>query len=368
VTRLTCCIVPPYVLEHIILHADEVSGASAAEVRRDVLDCVQVVDTLRSARVARAEALSRGAAPRSRRHDIRARRRMNARLQRRIFDSHRSPNLPGNLARSEGQPPTGDVEIDRAYDNVGATFDLLWREYRRNSIDGWGGPVQASIRYRRRFDNAAWDGRRSIFGEGDGRFFHPFSNCLDVTAHELIHGVTEHEANLVYWGQSGALNESISDVFGSLVKQRSLDQTADQADWTIGDGLMTPRVRGWHGHPAVLRSLKAPGTAFHDPVLGRDRQPASMRDYVWTMKDNGGVHINSGIPNHAFYLASTEIGGRAWEKAGLIWYKALVSPALRRNAQFRDFARITARVAGRLFGARSLEHQAVADAWSQVLS
>src|SRR4029079_944922 len=134
----------------------------------------------------------------------------------------------------------------------------------------------------------------------------------------LTHGVTQDEAQLVYSNQSGALNESLSDVFGSLIKQFSLNQTADQADWLIGAGLLTKQVNG-----VALRSMKAPGTAYNDPVLGKDPQPAHMKDYVNTISDNGGVHINSGIPNHAFYLIATQIGGNAWEKAGQIWYLTL---------------------------------------------
>src|SRR4029079_10299870 len=134
----------------------------------------------------------------------------------------------------------------------------------------------------------------------------------------LTHGVTQDEAQLVYSNQSGALNESLSDVFGSLIKQFSLNQTADQADWLIGAGLLTKQVKG-----VALRSMKAPGTAYDDPVLGKDPQPDHMSRFVTTAADRGGVHITSGIPNRAFYLAATAIGGYAWEVAGKIWYTTL---------------------------------------------
>jgi Zn-dependent metalloprotease len=173
--------------------------------------------------------------------------------------------------------------------------------------------------------------------------------------------VTQDEAQLVYFYQPGALNESISDVFGSLVKQRSLNQTADQADWLIGAGLFTANVNG-----VALRSLKAPGTAYDDPVLGKDPQPAHMSEYLNTFQDNGGVHINSGIPNHAFYLAATKIGGFAWEKAGRIWYETLRHPQLRSNWGFVRFARLTVTVAGQLLGESSTEQHAVRDAWGAV--
>ena len=153
----------------------------------------------------------------------------------------------------------------------------------------------------------------------------------------------------------------MSDVFGSLVKQRPLHQTADQADWLIGAGLLTDNVAG-----VALRSMKAPGTAYDDPVLGKDPQPAHMRDYVRTFRDNGGVHINSGIPNHAFYLVATRLGGQAWERAGRIWYETLRDPQLRPNTGFRRFARLTMTNAGRLYGTGSPEQQAVREGWNQV--
>jgi Zn-dependent metalloprotease len=205
-----------------------------------------------------------------------------------------------------------------------------------------------------------------VYGDGDEdlplaqRLFNRFTIAIDVIGHELTHGVTQYEANLAYSNQPGALNESMSDVFGSLVKQRQLGQTAAQADWLIGQGLFTANVHG-----QALRSMKAPGTAYDDPVLGKDPQPAHMRDYVNTLSDNGGVHINSGIPNHAFYVVATEIGGNAWEKAGRIWYIAL-RDKLGVNSQFQDAARLTYETAGELFGSNSLEQQAVRKGWTEV--
>ena len=176
----------------------------------------------------------------------------------------------------------------------------------------------------------------------------------------MTHGVTQYEAKLVYRNQSGALNESFSDVFGSLVKQRTLNQTATEADWLIGAGLFTPNVDG-----QGLRSMKAPGTAYNDPVLGRDPQPAHLNDFVNTTSDNRGVHINSGIPNHAFYVAATEIGGNAWEKAGQIWYIAL-RDKLQAESNFQVAANLTFQTAGELFGVGSSEQQAVRGGWGVV--
>src|SRR5258705_701935 len=154
-----------------------------------------------------------------------------------------------------------------------------------------------------------------LYGDGDGRIFNRFTKVLDVIGHELTHGVTQYTAALDYHDQSGALNEHFSDVFGILVKQYSLKQTAKKADWLIGAGIFTQRVHG-----AAIRSMKAPGTAYDDPTLGRDPQPAHMKNYVKSHDDSGGVHVNSGIPNHVFYLVATALGGNAWEVAGKIWY------------------------------------------------
>ena len=199
-----------------------------------------------------------------------------------------------------------------------------------------------------------------VYGDGDGRLFNRFTISLDVVGHELTHGVTQTEAQLLYRGQPGALNESMSDVFGSLVKQWARNETADRADWLIGEGLFTSEVRG-----AALRSMKAPGTAYDDPVLGRDPQPADMAHYVHTGSDNGGVHINSGIPNRAFCLTALHLGGYAWQKAGLIWYRALTG-ALGPASDFQAVGDATAAVAAALFGEGSIEQQAVVDAWRTV--
>jgi Zn-dependent metalloprotease len=215
------------------------------------------------------------------------------------------------------------------------------------------------VHYGRKYDNAFWNGQQMVFGDGDGELFNRFTRSLDVIAHELTHGVTGDEVNLVYIGESGALNESVSDVFGSLVKQYAAKQTAAKADWLIGAGLLGPQVQG-----VALRSMKAPGTAFDDPVLGKDDQPSTMAAYVHTSADNGGVHTNSGIANHAFYLAATAIGGYAWEKAGRIWYETLRDKSLRATATFAQFADCTIANADHLFGASV--RKAVVAAWTGV--
>jgi Zn-dependent metalloprotease len=199
-----------------------------------------------------------------------------------------------------------------------------------------------------------------VYGDGDRELFERFTKSIDVIGHELTHGVTQFESGLIYWAQAGALNESLSDAFGSMVKQYVRGDKAADADWIIGEGLFTSEVDG-----EGIRSMSHPGTAYDDDVLGKDPQPAHMSKYVNTLEDDGGVHINSGIPNRAFYLAATGIGGYSWEGAGAIWYETLLDPMLRRNTQFRGFAKLTVKVARQLFPGGP-EAEAVRDAWAQV--
>ncbi|MEU8763956.1 M4 family metallopeptidase [Streptomyces sp. NPDC048659] len=281
--------------------------------------------------------------------------------RRTIYDAHHGTRLPGDRVRGEGEAPVDDATANRAYAGLGATYDLFKNVYGRESIDGAGLPLVASVHYDEKYDNAFWDGEQMVFGDGDGELFLDFTLPVDVIGHELTHGVTQHTANLAYYGQSGALNESVSDVFGTLVKQYALGQSAEQADWLIGAGLLGPAVdRG-----VALRSMKEPGTAYDDDVLGKDPQPATMDGYVRTHADNGGVHINSGIPNHAFYLAATALGGNAWERAGRIWYDTVTGGTLDAEATFKDFAAATVAAARARYG-EGEELKAVTDAWAAV--
>ncbi|MFZ0327370.1 MAG: M4 family metallopeptidase [Nitrososphaeraceae archaeon] len=278
-------------------------------------------------------------------------------LHRTIFDAHNSESLPGKLVRGEGGRPTGGRPVTEAYDYSGDTYNFYKVVFDRNSVDSNGMKLDSTVHFGEEYNNAFWNGTQMVYGDGDGQIFNRFTSSLDVIGHELTHGVTQYEAALQYQDQSGALNESFSDIFGSLVKQYTLKQTADEADWLIGPGLFTRKIKG-----VALRSMKAPGTAFDDPTIGKDPQPGHMKEYVNTSNDNGGVHTNSGIPNHAFYLTAIEIGGKAWEKAGKIWYITL-RDRLSENATFQDTANLTFDVAGTLFGKDSKEQKAVASGW-----
>jgi Zn-dependent metalloprotease len=339
------CILPPHVLKEIAANGTE-------EQKQVAVDTINATTQLRAERLKMTEYRSVFAATM-----IKA---VTGGKERIIYDAKTGSSLPGTMVRKEGDPPVSDVAVNEAYDGSGATYDLYKDIYGRNSIDNNGLRLDSTVHYQKNYDNAFWNGSQMVYGDGDGELFNRFTIAIDVMGHELTHGVTQYEASLNYSQQPGALNESMSDVFGSLVKQYHLKQTADQADWLIGQGLLTSNVNG-----VALRSMKAPGTAYDDPVLGKDPQPAHMKDYVNTISDNGGVHINSGIPNHAFYLIATAIGGNAWEKAGQIWYVAL-RDKLKATSNFQDCANLTYQTAGELYGAASAEQQAVKQGWADV--
>lgn len=281
-------------------------------------------------------------------------------LDRTIFDAQNMEDLPGNIVRREGGKAKGDKTVTEAYAYSGATYNFFKDIFDRNSIDTRGMKLDSTVHYGEDYNNAFWNGTQMVYGDGDGDIFQRFTKSIDVIGHELAHGVTQYEAALEYEGQAGALNESFSDVFGSLVKQHLLKQKADKADWLIGNGLFTKKVKG-----IALRSMKEPGTAYNDSTIGKDPQPGHMKNYVNTTSDNGGVHINSGIPNRAFYLTAIELGGYAWEKAGRIWYITLTE-RLRERSNFQKAANSTYDVATDLYGNKSSEQIAVKKAWSSV--
>ena len=252
-----------------------------------------------------------------------------------ISDAGNTQQLPGAVVRGEDDAPVDDVAVNEAFDGLGATFEMLLAAFGRNSLDDAGAPLDASVHYGVDYDNAFWDGERMVFGDGDGEVFQHFTGSLTVIGHELAHGVVQHTANLEYQGQPGALNESIADVFGALTEQYAQGQSAAQATWLIGAEIFTDAVEG-----AALRSMIAPGTAYDDDELGKDPQPDHMSGFVRTTEDNGGVHINSGIPNRAFAVLARELGGNAWERAGSVWYRALTG-GLSSTATFTQFADAT---------------------------
>jgi Zn-dependent metalloprotease len=337
------CIVPPDLLRDVIRNGTEEERWAAA----DTLAIDQTFRTLRAAFAATVAASPAAMLPMG---------GQGGQPQRTIYDQKNSTAIAlGTVARTEGSPAVQDPAVNEAYDGFGATYKFFWEVLGRNSIDNAGMPILGLVHYSTSYANAFWDGQgHMFFGDGDGRLFVRLTKSVDVIGHELTHGVTQYEANLVYQGQSGALNESMSDVFGSLVVQYAKNQTAKKADWLIGKDVVGPTLE-----PA-LRSMKAPGTA--NPY---DKQPSNMDKFVYTAADNGGVHINSGIPNHAFYVAATTMGGKAWEKAGRIWYDSLRDQKIKPTSGFKAFARATVRQAQMRFGDTAPEVDAVRAGWDK---
>ncbi len=341
------CILPPYVLNSIAANGNE-------EQRKWALNTFASDQTFRAFRNSTTATASLA-------RRLLANSTSAGALQRRIFDAGSTEALPGQQVRAEGDGPTGDAAADEAYDGLGATYDYFYDIHRRNSIDGAGLELKATVHYGTGYQNAFWNGQRMVFGDGDGQLFQRFTRSLDVIGHELGHGVNETETGLVYMFQPGALDEHLADVWGSLVKQYLLRQNVNTADWLIGADLLGPSVQG-----IALRSMKDPGSAFDDPVLGKDPQPGHMNDFVATWHDNGGVHINSGIPNRAFYLAATAIGGNAWEKPAAIWYRAILDPRVKDDTEFARFAKVTIDSASQIPNSVTSDVQAVTDAWAAV--
>lgn len=343
---MTYSIVPPYLLNRLATADDDRVSRASAAARRSLL----VDPPLRHERAHLTASRPTAAGTRV----------TDTRVNRTIFDAQGQETLPGVTVRRETDAATDDIAVTEAFDGLGATHALFLDVFGRNSIDDRGLPLLATVHYGDEYDNAFWEGSRMVFGDGDGEVFNRFTASLSVIGHELAHGVTQYTSALEYEGQSGALNESISDVFGALVEQYDRGQMAGEASWLIGEGLFTPAVSG-----RALRNMLEPGTAYDDDVLGRDPQPAHMSDYVDTEDDNGGVHLNSGIPNRAFAVAATTLGGPAWNGVGLVWYDAIrgdISP----RATFAEFADLTITSAAARFGDGSPEHVAVEDAWQTV--
>ncbi len=319
------CMVPDYLLERL-------ANSSNAKVRS------AAIKNLRMAVMFRTRRATLTFAPR-----IGASTSITGKKERAVYDARGGSGLPGFLARAEGAAKSKDISVNEAYDHSGFVFDFFKKNYGRNSLDDQGMRLISSVHVGDGpgipMSNAYWDGAQMAYGDGDGVVFTRFSKALDVVGHELTHGVTSFTSNLIYQGQSGALNEHFSDVFGVLVRQWRKKQTSARGNWLIGDEIIvkTPTRR-------ALRDMEYPGTAFvNDPDLGNDPQPNHMSNLYRGTADHGGVHINSGIPNRAFVIAAKALGGSAWIIAGRIWYDTLLQ--LHASSNFADCARISRQIA-----------------------
>lgn len=276
-----------------------------------------------------------------------------------VYDMNRATfPLPGRLVRADRADETGDTVIDAAHENCGIVLRFLEERMQRSSIDDNGWPIVASVRYGRNVMNAFWDGSALRFGEGDGIYFGPFCHALDIVAHEIAHGLVAFTSDLVLEEETGALHESFCDVFGAIVTQWHLGQSVAEAVWRIGKGAMLSTS----GIESIRTFTEEKAFVGHI-YLGDDVQPKHMRDFVRTTDDRGGIHINSGIPNHAFYLAATALGGNIWERAGLVWLNSI--EGLSKKATFVEAATKTVLEARKVFeDDADVDH--VRSAWARV--
>lgn len=353
-----CCVcfaIPSRLLRKIAERSDE----EDSRILRSTVDSAALLRSRRTAQAKRKEAQPATEEP----SEVLS-------YKRSIFDAENGMELPGRVVREEGGAPVGDDAADHAYDNTGITLDFFSQVFSRNSIDDRGARVESAVHFGERFGNAMWIGDRMVYGDGNQQV-RGFTESIEIIAHKLTHGVLQHLVSgglgavripvkdrefkgqtHALKGQSGALNESFADIFGSLVKQWHLKQDTERADWLMGDDLLAPEFG------KSIRSLKDPGN--RNLTWFEDDQFKSMDQYF----EGAQVHDSSGIPNRAFYLAANEIGGFAWDQAGLIWYDAF--SRLKPRAKFADAAKATLNVAKKKFGGSSKEFKAVRAAWREV--
>jgi Zn-dependent metalloprotease len=284
-------------------------------------------------------------------------------LHRQIFDAQGQTRLPGALLRHDDKP-AHDPAANQAYDNIGIALAFFSEVLRRDSADGAGMRIDASVHYGFGFANAMWTGEQMIVGDGDGRHTHDIAGSLGIIGHELSHALSQHlikgglgvvlaaDQPPRLEGEAGALNESFSDVCASMMKQWHAGQDVHAADWLLGEDILAEHA----GH--AIRSLKDPG----NPKLtwAEDDQ---IKDYK-RFKPTQDPHTASGIGNHAFYLAATELGGRSWETLGLVWLKGYGK--LHARSTYAEAARATVQAAAEVHGAGSKPHDAVRAAWKAV--
>lgn len=254
---------------------------------------------------------------------------------------------------TSGNNTWNDASSVSAHYNMAKVYEYYLGNLGRNAIDGNGGTMIAAVHVTmngQAMDNAYFNGRLMAYGDGN-RVFKPLARALDVTAHEMTHGVIAATVNLGPTGQSGALNESLADVFGCMI---------DRDDWRMGEDV----VNSGSYPSGALRDLADPhngGRSQADPSW----QPAHMMEYVKASlnNDNGGVHINNGVPNHAAYLIAQAIGREKTEK---IYYRVLEARYLNSFSQFMDMRLGAVRAAADLYGADSPEVAAVRDGFTAV--
>lgn len=259
------------------------------------------------------------------------------------YDCQNKTDLPGVLVLEDDGRAIQDRIAQKAHDGAHLVYDFYMQFFGRDSLDNKGLTLVSSVHYDKNYNNAYFDGSQIIFGDGDNKFFISLVNGIDVTAHEWQHCVTQYTANLVYYHQPGALNESISDCFGIGLKQWvNRENDPATANWLIGDSIVAKSFPG-----KALRSFK------NEKAYSSDTQPKHMRGYVWTFDDNGGVHTNSGIVNYSYYNLCLLMNEPAFGKPLQILYNTLLN--IGKFTGFKGFAKEMAKQAEKLYGKTAAE-------------
>jgi Zn-dependent metalloprotease len=269
-----------------------------------------------------------------------------------VYDCKHHQTAPGSPVPNPGS--SRDLTASRTFKETTDVANFYQQVFGRNSIDGSGMTMMSSIHYGVNYNNAMWNGSQMIYGDGDNNIFIDFTASNDVIGHELTHGVTQHTLQLVYSGEAGGLNESISDCFGSMFRQWQANQDTTHADWLIGHDIMGPvaKTKGFTclrnmANPADVHCLAPQPTKYSQITPGMD------------------PHYSSGPPNFAFYLACKAVGGKSWEKVGQIWYSALTG-APSPNMKMKEFADRTRKLATQMYSSAPAVATAVDNAWKQV--
>ncbi len=335
-----CAIVPLSVLNQ---HAKDRKGT--AHSRKMMRDTATETERLRALReVHRRNAVATPAAD--------GKMAAAAKARELAFDCERRNSLPGKPA--DKAAVAKDPAIQSVIEITGRLATFYQQVLGRNSVDNAGSDLVSSVHYQVGFNNAFWNGHQMVYGDGDGQVFDDFYAAPDVIGHELTHGLTQHESGLLYAGEAGALNESFSDVVGAVFHQWCNGWPPDKKEgWLIGASILgkASQARG----KTCLRDMLHPGARYC-----LSPQPESYQD----LDPAANVHLNSGIANKAFALFARELGKPSWELAVQVWYRTGLSPKLKSDSGFRDFARLT-RVAAKSLGGATLEKK-VAAAWKQV--
>jgi hypothetical protein len=321
---IQCQFVPPYILEHLT-RVDARNSLEPSAAQRSAVVSAQI----RRARSNLSPAVQgpAGAVPTKKGIAKGLQFPPPASAGRLIYDDLNQWNFDVQFIRGEGDPAVPGQNADLAYDYLGIVRKYYKDVLGRDSIDNAGLNLIANVNFGVSFDNAFWDGVRMVFGNGSNVVFTDLTGDLDVPAHELTHGVTQYTAGLNYSDdQSGALNESFSDMLASAIDASANNRDADTHNWLIGEEIMAASLAG-----EALRNMAEPGTAYDNPLMGRDPQPRDMSGYF----EPADPHLMSGIPNRWFYLICKEIGIPA---GTLIMYQTLQN--LWPTAVFADAAQV----------------------------